>query len=463
MNYKPYPYQEFAEQHIIKYRGTGLFMEMGLGKTVATLTAVVELLRTKQVKKVIVIAPLKVARDVWTNEIEKWDHLRHLRVAKILGTPVQRQQALLMKADIWVVNRENIPWLVALFGGLGWPFDMTIIDELSSFKSAKSRRFKALRMVLSKVNKIVGLTGTPRPNSLLDLWSQLYLLDSGQRLGQTLGQYRNKYFTPAQTNGHIVYSYALRKGEDLIGKEIYEKEVYDKISDICISMKAKDYIQLPEKIIVNRMINLPVDIKEQYDKFEMEQVLAINDKELTAANAAVLTGKLLQFSNGAVYDENKEWEVVHDEKLDALEEIIEEGDGQPVLIFYSFKHDLVRIKNRIKQTREMKTNQDMLDWNAGGIKVMACHPGSAGHGLNLQAGGNLIVWFGVNWSLELYLQANARLHRQGQLKPVIIHHLLCAGTMDMDVMRVLMNKEQGQNGMMQALRARIEKYKKLFL
>lgn len=460
MNYNPWAYQDHATRHILQYRGTGLFMEMGLGKTVATLTAIVELLRTKQVKKVLVIAPLKVARDTWSNEIENWDHTKHLRVAKIIGTDAQRRKALLEKADIWTINRENIPWLVAIFG-LGWPFDMTVVDESSSFKSPKARRFKALRMVLPKITKIVCLTGTARPNSLLDLWSQLYLLDSGQRLGQTIGQYRAKYFTPAQTNGHIVYSYALRKGEDLLGADIYEKEVYDKISDICISMKAKDYLDLPEMIIVKKMINLPADIMAKYNEFEMSQVLEINEKELTAANAAVLTGKLLQFSNGAIYDEHKDWEVVHDEKLEALEEIIEEANGQPVLIFYSFKHDLARIKQRIKGVSEMKTAQDMNNWNKGLIPIMACHPASAGHGLNLQAGGNIIVWFGVNWSLELYLQANARLHRQGQLKPVIIHHLLCKGTMDLEVMQSITLKEQGQNGMMKALRARVEKYKKL--
>lgn len=457
MKYNPWPYQEHATNHILKFRGTGLFMEMGLGKTVATLTAVVELLRTKQVKKVLVIAPLKVARDTWTNEIELWDHTKHLKVSKIMGTEAQRKKALLEKSDIYTINRENVQWLVSLLG-LGWSFDMTIIDESSSFKDSKSRRFKALKMVLSKINKIVLLTGTPRPNNLLDLWSQLYLLDSGERLYPAIGQYRAKYFTPAQTNGHIVYSYALRKGEDLIGAGIYEKEVYDKISDICISMKAKDYIDMPEKIIVNKVINLPDHIKEQYDEFEKSMVLEINEKELTAANAAVLTGKLLQFSNGAVYDEYKNWEEIHNEKLDALEEIIDE---QPVLIFYSFKHDLVRIKNRIKGVRELKTSQDMKDWNDGKIKVMACHPASAGHGLNLQAGGNIIVWFGLNWSLELYLQANARLHRQGQLKPVIIHHLICKDTIDADVMKVLSGKEQGQDSMMRALRARVEKYKKL--
>lgn len=460
MRYEAHMHQDHATDHILKFRGTGLFMEMGLGKTVATLTAIVELLRTKQVRKVLIIAPLKVARDTWANEIEIWDHTKHLKVAKILGTDAQRRRALLEKADIWVINRENIPWLVGLFG-LGWPFDMTVVDESSSFKSPKSRRFKALRMVLPKINKIVLLTGTARPNSLLDLWSQLYLLDSGQRLGQTIGQFRSKYFTPAQTNGYIVYSYAIKKGEDLLGKDIYEKEVYDKIKDICISMKSEDYLKLPERILINKVINLPATVMKQYNDFEESQVLEINEKELTAANAAVLTGKLLQFSNGAIYDEKKNWEVIHDEKLDVLEEIIEEANGQPVLIFYSFKHDLVRLKQRFKNVSELKTNDDMKKWNAGLTSLMACHPASAGHGLNLQAGGNIIVWFGVNWSLELYLQANARLHRQGQKKPVVIYHLLCKGTMDMDVMRALYNKGQGQEGMMQALRARVLKYKKL--
>lgn len=462
MNYKPYAYQEYAEAHIIEYRGTGLFLEMGLGKTVATLSAIVKMKEAGMIKKVIVIAPLQVARNIWSDEIEKWDHLKHLVVSKILGSDAQRRKALFAKADIWIINRENVPWLVALHG-LGWPYDCTIIDELSSFKSPKSVRFRSLRMMLPKINKIIGLTGTPMPNSLLDLWSQLYLLDSGERLGQTLGQYRAKYFVADKTNGHIVYSYRIRQEpkESLLGTGIYAKEIYDKISDICISMKAKDYLQLPEKIIVTRNITLPADIKKQYDEFEQEQVLAINEKTLTAANAAVLTGKLLQFSNGAVYDENRVWEVIHNEKLKALEEIIEDAAGAPVLIFYSYQHDLARIRKHIKNVRVMLSSLDIKDWNDGKIEIMAAHPASAGHGLNLQAGGNIIVWFGLQWSLELYLQANARLHRQGQLKPVIIHHLLCKGTMDHDVMIALTNKATGQDVLMKAVRARMEKYKKL--
>lgn len=460
MKYLPFEYQEFGEAHILEHRGTGLFLEMGLGKTVMALSAVVKMIKTGAVKKTLIIAPLHVARDTWPDEIEKWDHTRHLRVSKVLGSETNRKKALMEKADVWIINRENVPWLVAFFG-LGWPFDCVIIDELSSFKSAKSRRFKTLRMVLSKINRVVGLTGTPMPNSLIDLWSQLYLLDNGERLGGTLTQYRTKYFTPDKSNGFIVYSYRLKTGEELMGTGIYAKEIYDKISDICISMKQSDYVKLPEKIIRTRQVYLSAEIKAMYDEFEEEQVLKLlDDKELTAANAAVLTGKLLQFSNGAVYDENRDWHKIHDEKLDALTEILEDTDS-PVLIFYAFKHDLARMKSKIKGLRELKTSQDIKDWNSGKVPVMAAHPASAGHGLNLQAGGNVIIWFGLTWSLELYLQANARLHRQGQLKPVIIHHLICPGTMDTDVLKVLTKKTSGQEALMSAVKARVAKYKNL--
>lgn len=458
MKYFEYDYQAFCTLHILKHRGTGLFLEMGLGKTVATLTALNQLKQAGQISKILVVAPLKVATDTWPDELAKWDHLNGLTYSKVLGTAARRKKALAVKADIYLINPENIPWLIGLNH---WAFDTVVIDELSKFKSPKSKRFKAIRIILPKVKKIIGLTGTPMPNSLIDLWSQLYILDSGERLGKSIGEYRNKYFIADKSNGHIVYSYKIKAEKNpLLGVDINSRIIYDKISDICVSMKEKDYLKLPEKIIRTREISLSPEIYKRYREFEKELVLDIvnRDQPITAANAAVLTGKLLQFSNGAVYDENKAWHPIHDEKLEALQDIIEDAQGAPVLVFYSYKHDAARIKAKIKGVREMAGSKDIKDWNSGRVAVMLAHPASAGHGLNLQAGGNIIVWFGLQWSLELYLQANARLHRQGQLKPVIIHHLICKGTMDREVMQALTNKQYGQDGLMEAVKARIKKY-----
>lgn len=463
MEYKPYEYQDHATQHIIKNFGAGLFLEMGLGKTVSTLTALNLLMfEYFEVSKPLVIAPKRVAENTWTTECQKWDHLKHLKISLILGNERQRKEALKEKADIYVINRENVVWLVSLFAS-AFPFDAIVIDELSSFKSAKSARFKALRQIRPKINRVIGLTGTPSPNGLLDLWSQLYLLDMGERLGKTLTNYRDRYFTPSKRSGHIVYKYGLRKeDENILGEGIYEKEIYEKIGDICISMAAKDYLTLPERVEISTPVTLSPAAMKLYLDFEREQVIALIDSEteITAVNAAALTNKLLQFANGAVYDEFKGYHVVHNEKIEALEERIEAANGNPVLVFYSYKHDLERIMHYFKAYKpvQLKSSADIDNWNAGKIQLFLAHPASAGHGLNLQAGGHHIIWFSLPWSLELYEQGNARIDRQGQIKPPIIDKLLTSGTMDEDVLNALTNKAVGQNALMQAVKAKIAKY-----
>lgn len=459
MKYNPWPYQQHATQHLMDHPCAGLFLDMGLGKTVSTLTAIVQLMQQRKVFKVLVIAPKRVAEDTWSTEAGKWDHTQHLSISKVLGSAKERKEALRRKADIYVVNRENVPWLIAEYQG-AFPFDMLVIDELSSFKNGQSKRFKALRMVRPKVSRVVGLTGTPTPNGLVDLWPQMYLLDMGERLGKTLTGYRDRYFTPAKKNGHVVYSYKFKAADDLLGADYYEKEIYDKIGDICISMKAADYLNLPERVDVQVAVRLEPEALKQYKQFERDQVLQLAEAgEISAANAAALTTKLLQYGNGAIYDDDKNWHEVHGAKLDALDEIVDTAQG-PVLIFYQFKHDLERIKSRLKgyQPRELNTSADIADWNAGKVPVLLAHPASAGHGLNLQAGGNIIVWFGLPWSLELFQQANARLHRQGQQHGVIIHMLITEGTMDPDVLQALTNKSKTQDALLAAVKARIAHY-----
>jgi SNF2 family DNA or RNA helicase len=452
MRYSPHPYQQHSTQHLLDNPAAGLFLEMGLGKTVATLMACDSLLfDSLEVDKILVIAPLLVAENVWTAERDKWDQLNHIRIAKVLGTERERKIALNAKSDIWVINRENVAWLIAFYG-LAFPFDMVIIDELSSFKSAKSMRFKALRKIRPLVKRVVGLTGTPAPNSLIDLWSEMYLLDQGERLGQTLTGYRDRYFTAGERAGPIVYKYNIRKGS--------QEEIYQKIGDICISMKTKDYLNLPPVLYVTIDVVLSDRVRKLYDDFERDQVLALVDNEITAVSAAALATKLLQFANGAIYDEVKDVHEIHSAKLEALEEIIEVSAGQPVIVFYWFKHDLERIMRHLKRykPRQLKSSSDIDDWNAGRIPVFLLHPASAGHGLNMQDGGNIIVWFGHTWSLELYQQANARLPRPGQKKTVIIHKLVTVGTMDLDVIKTQDRKAGGQDALMDAVKARILKY-----
>lgn len=446
-------YQRRSVQHILEHDYCGLFLDMGLGKTVSTLTAITRLYELCEISKTLVIAPKRVAENTWTTEAAKWKHLKHLKASVVIGTERERKEALRAKADLYIINRENVAWLVGYYQS-AFPFDMVVIDELSSFKSAKSIRFKSLRMVRGKINRIVGLTGTPAPNGLIDLWPQLYLLDMGQRLGKTITGYRDRYFTPGRRNGQVIFDYRLRKES--------ENEIYSKIGDICISMSAKDYLSLPERINRTVEIKLPEDLQKKYDIFEREQVLQMaEENDITAVNAAALSTKLRQFANGAIYDDEKNYHEVHNIKLEALEEIVEGATGQPVLVFYSFIHDYERITKHLKhyKPRKLDTSQDIDDWNAGKINVLLAHPASAGHGLNLQAGGNIIVWFGLNWSLELYQQANARLDRQGQIKPVIIHHLVLVNTIDMKIMAALDNKAESQNALMEAVKAIIKKYK----
>jgi len=454
VKYNPHPYQDYATQHVIDNPASGLFLDMGLGKTVSTLTAVDQLINVYcEVSKVLVIAPKRVAEDTWTTESRKWDHLKHLRLSVVLGTIRERKEALARKADIYVINRENVPWLVAYYQS-AFPFDMVIIDELSSFKSAKAIRFKSLRMVRPKLSRVVGLTGTPAPNGLIDLWPQLYLLDQGARLGKSITGYRDKYFTPGRRSGAVVFDYKLRSDS--------ERAIYDNIADICISMKAKDYLSLPERINRTVEVKLPPDIQQQYDDFERDQVLSILDAEdISAASAAALSTKLRQFANGAVYDDSKEWHEVHRVKIEALVELVEEANGQPVLIFYAFLHDLARIQSALKayKPKTLDSAEEIKQWNAGKIQVLLAHPASAGHGLNLQAGGNIIIWYGLNWSLELYQQANARLDRQGQVKPVIVHHLVTVQTIDTRIIEALDGKAQTQYALMEAVKAILNKYR----
>lgn len=455
-------YQLTCIDHIIENRYCGLFLDMGLGKTISTLTAIDYLIYSDlAIKSVLVVAPKRVVETVWTDEIAKWSHVSHLRAVKIVGTPVKRMTALNTKADIHIVSRDNFAWLCGLFGGKVLPWDMIVFDELSSFKSHKSLRFKAAKAIRASVKRVVGLTGTPAPNGLIDLWAQLYLIDMGQRLEKTISRYREKYFRPGQTNGPIVYNYKLITDG--------EKQIHEKIKDICISMKAEDYINMPDKIENFIRIEFDPALRKQYETFEKESVLNLftteeGTVEISAVNSAALTSKLLQFTNGAVYDEDRNYHEIHNLKLDALEDIIEEANGSPMLVAYSFRHDLERIQKRLKRfnPRLLKTEQDIRDWNEGKIQVLLAHPASMGHGLNLQAGGHMITWFGLNWNLELYMQLTARLYRQGQTHPVIINSIMISGTYDDDVRASLERKDLKQNTLLDAVKARVKKYIKDF-
>lgn len=444
MKYKAHGYQKKATERILQQKRVGLFLDMGLGKTVITLTAIKELIEDFAIWKVLVIAPKRVAEDTWSREHEKWDHLSELRISKVLGTPAQRMKALKAEADIYVIGRDNVKWLVELMGK-SWPFDMVVIDELSSFKNPSAQRFKALRKVIPASDRVVGLTGTPSPNGLMDLWAEIYLLDRGERLGTTISAYREKYFRAGARNGFIVYKW-----------EPYsysQKEIERKISDICMSMSAEDYLELPERIDNEIKIRLSEKEMKQYNQMERDQLLRIDDETVVALNAAAVMNKLLQMANGSVYADGGDVVRIHEKKLDALEEIID-TTGEPVLVFYSFRHDLEAIKKRIPDARELESSEDIARWNQGEIPVLLCHPASVGYGLNLQDGGHVIVWYGLTWSLELYQQANARLFRQGQQKAVIIHHLIAEGTVDEQVMRALQHKDTSQSALLAALKER---------
>jgi len=438
-------YQNYCVEFIIKNNACGLLLDCGLGKSVITLTAIVELLHnTFEVGKVLVVAPLRVAKDTWSNECAKWEHLKHIKISKILGNKDERIRAINRKADIYIINRENVAWLVGHYKK-SFPYDMVVLDELSSFKSSKAERFKAIKLVRPYIKRIVGLTGTPAPNGLQDLWAQIYLLDKGERLGRFIGKYRRDYFSCFRLpNTNIDIKFTPIAGA--------EQAIYDKLSDICVSMKAVDYITMPERI--DNFVEVILDDKEQklYTQLERDALLPFATGDIDAVNAAVLAGKLLQMANGTVYDENKKAKYIHDRKLDALEDLIESANGKPVLIFYNFKHDKERIATRFNAI-DLKDSCDA--WNRGEIQVAMAQPASVGHGLNLQDGGSIIIWFGLNWSLELYLQANARLWRQGQKNTVVVHHIVTKGTMDESVIAAIRKKEKGQAELMQALKAKI--------
>lgn len=445
MKYKPHNYQQFATDFILNQNICCLMLDMGLGKTVITLTALWQLaLDSFDVSRVLVIAPKRVAEDTWPKELAKWEHLTGLTASLVLGSAAEREAALQRKAFLYIINRENVAWLVK---NHYWDFDMVVIDELSSFKSNKAERFKAMKKVRPMVTRIVGLTGTPAPNTLLDLWPQMYLIDMGQRLGRFIGGFRDRFFLPDKRNREIIYSYKPREGA--------EDAIYALISDICISMKAADYLDMPERIDNRIEVSMSPKERKLYDDFQKDMVLSIGDEELDAANAAALSNKLLQMANGAVYGEDKKVIPIHDRKLDALEDLVEAANGKPLLVAYWYKHDLQRIKARFKNARCIDTAKDIDDWNAGKIPLALIHPASAGHGLNLQDGGCTIVWFGLTWSLELYQQLNARLWRQGQKHTVVIHHIVTKGTHDEDVMRALENKDTRQSALIEAVRARI--------
>lgn len=445
MKYNPHNYQSFAAEFILEHPVCCLMLDMGLGKTVVTLSALWELaLDYFDIGKVLVIAPKRVATDTWPRELSKWEHLTGLTASLVVGNRQQREEALDRPAFLYIINRENICWLVE---NHRWDFDTVVIDELSSFKSNRTERFKAMKKVRPLVHRVIGLTGTPAPNSLLDLWPEMYLLDMGQRLGRFITGYRERFFTPDKRNREIVYSYKPREGA--------ENAIYSLISDICISMKAVDYLDMPERIDNRIEVVMSANEKKLYDDFCRDMVVQIGDEELDAVNAGVLSGKLLQMANGAVYSDDHKVLPIHSRKLDALEDLVEAANGKPLLVAYWYKHDLARIRERFPEARCIDTSKDISDWNMGKVPLALIHPASAGHGLNLQEGGCTIVWYGLTWSLELYQQLNARLWRQGQKHTVVIHHIITRGTHDEDVMKALENKDMRQSNLIEAVQARI--------
>lgn len=455
-----YSYQNRGVQHIIDNPFCALFLDMGLGKTVTTLTAIKELMDACIITNALVVAPKKVTQVTWTDEIKNWAHLQNLTISVIDGDVKHRRAAMAKKADIYAVSRDNIVWLVTEYGGIKLPFDMVVIDELSSFKNHASKRFRAMKRVRKFIPRVVGLTGTPSPNGLIDLFAQMYLIDEGERLGKTITGYRDRFFRPDKRNGDIVYTYALKQPADET-----ERQISDLISDITISMTTEDYLEMPDKIMLFDTVELPDKVYDNYLDFEREQVLELinSDEMITAASAAALSNKLQQYANGAVYDADRNVKHIHDEKLEKLQEIVEAANGAPVLVAYSFIHDLDRIMNALKEYKPVKLEkpEHIAQWNDGKIQVLVTHPASAGHGLNLQKGGNILVWFGNTWSLELYMQFNARLYRQGQKKPVYIHHIVSKGTVDEKIIKALSGKKETQDGLMQSIKELMEKYKVL--
>ncbi|WP_448913187.1 SNF2-related protein [Gemella sp.] len=446
MRYVAHNYQNYAKDFILAHKVSALFLDCGLGKTITTLTAINELMYDSfEISKVLIIAPLRVAQSTWKDEIKKWDHLNLLRYSIAVGDEKERLKALKQTSDIYIINRENVDWLVTK-SGIDFNFDMLIIDELSSFKSHTSKRFKSLLKVRPYFERVIGLTGTPSSNGLMDLWAEFRVLDLGERIGRYITRYRNEYFLPDKRNGAVIFSYKPQPNA--------EERIYRRLEDMTISMKSTEYLKMPELILNELKINLDEKNQMKYKKFKKEMVMTIQEKEIDAINAASLSNKLIQLANGSIYDEDKKFYEVHNKKLDKLEEIIESANGKPVLVAYWFKADKERIEKRFK-VREIKTADDIKQWNKGMIDLALIHPASAGHGLNLQSGGSTLVWFSLTWSLELYQQTNASLYRQGQKDTVVIHHLITKNTIDEDIMKSLKRKDKTQESLMKAVKARI--------
>ena len=450
MKYVPHNYQTYATGFILEHSVSAILLDMGLGKSVITLTAIFDLcLDSFEVRKVLIVAPLRVARDTWPAEIQKWDHLKGLTYSVAVGTEAERKAALRQQASVYIINRENVQWLIE-GSGLPFDYDMVVIDELSSFKSHQAKRFRSLMKARPHVRRIVGLTGTPSSNGLMDLWAEFRLLDMGKRLGRFITHYRDEFFTPDKRSQQMVFSYKPRTGA--------EDEIYRRIADITISMKSADYLKMPECVMNEVPVTLSDPERSAYDTLRRELVLSLKGEEIDAVNAAALSGKLCQMANGAVYGDEKRIVHIHDRKLDALEDLTEAANGKPVLVAYWFKHDLARIQERF-HVREIRTSKDIADWNAGAIPVGLIHPASAGHGLNLQAGGSTLVWFGLTWSLELYQQTNARLWRQGQrAETVVIHHIITRGTIDEQIVAALKQKDKTQAALINAVKVNLEGY-----
>lgn len=457
MNFVPHQYQQYCMNRIVQDPAVGLFLDMGLGKTIITLSAINELKYGQfQVKKVLIIAPKKVAEATWQREAAKWDNVRHLRISTVLGSTSKRIRALHTPADVYIINRENVVWLVDYYKN-DWPFDMVVADEMSSFKNHRAKRFKALAAIRSHITRLVGLTGTPSPNGLSDLWSQVYLLDQGERLGKYFTHFRERYFEPGRRCREVVYSYDPKEGA--------EKAIMDAISDICVSMKSKDYLELPEIVYHDIPVALSTKAQRDYNELEKKMVLDLGDNHiLDVTSAAALSNKLQQLANGAVYTDSGAWQEIHHDKVEAFMELIEQLNGKHAIVFYNFRHDLDRLIAALQKTnlrvRQLQTSVDELDWNAGKVDVLLAHPASTAYGLNLQDGGNHVIWFGLNWSLELYQQANKRLHRQGQKNRVIVHQLICEGTRDEDLASALLMKDAAQQYVMDSLKVRVDKYRR---
>ena len=455
MRYSPHEYQRFVIDYIKKNPIAAVFLDMGLGKTSITLTALNDLLFDSfDVHRILVVAPLRVARNTWSSEIKKWEHLQDLQYSIVVGTEKERMAALEKRADIYIINRENVQWLVEK-SGKKFDYDMVVVDELSSFKNHEAKRFRAFMKVRPKVKRIVGLTGTPSSNGLMDLFAEFKLLDMGERLGRFIGAYRANFFRPDKMNGPIVYSYKPIPGAETM--------IYNRISDITISMKATDYLKMPELVSSRYEVQMDDVEKQKYEEFKKDLVLEIEDGEITVANAASLSGKLSQMANGAVYSDDLAVMQIHDRKLDALEDIIEAANGKPVLVAYWFKHDLTRITERLRKLKviyqKLDSDESIRKWNEKELQVGLIHPASAGHGLNLQSGGSTMVWFGLTWSLELYQQTVARLWRQGQTEnTVVIQHIVTAGTIDERILKALEQKDNTQSALIDAVKAEVSGY-----